>query len=66
MLGEVGMANESTKTRQTSMWMAQHNERTRLHDLSRAHLPTYVCTSHDPNPITLLTQIFSKVAKVLL
>ena len=34
MLGEVGMANESTKTTQTSVWMAQHNERTRLHDLS--------------------------------
>ena len=34
MLGEVGMANESTKTTQTSVRMAQHNERTRLHDLS--------------------------------
>ena len=34
MLGEVGMANESTKTTQTSVWMAQHNGRTRLHDLS--------------------------------
>ena len=33
MLGEVGMANESTKTTQTSVRMAQHNERTRLHDL---------------------------------
>ena len=31
MLGEVEMANESTKTTQTSVWMAQHNERTRLH-----------------------------------
>ena len=30
MLGEVGMANESTKTTQTSVRMAQHNERTRL------------------------------------
>ena len=30
MLGEVGMANESTKTTQASMRMAQHNERTRL------------------------------------
>ena len=29
----VGMANESTKTTQTSVRMAQHNERTRLHDL---------------------------------
>ena len=28
------MANESTKTTQISVWMAQHNERTRLHDLS--------------------------------
>ena len=26
MLGEVGMANESTKTTQTSVRMAQHNE----------------------------------------
>ena len=26
MLGEVGMANELTKTTQTSVWMAQHNE----------------------------------------
>ena len=33
MLGEVGMANESTKNAQTSVWMAQHNERTRLHEL---------------------------------
>ena len=33
MLGEVEMANESTKTAQTSVQMAQHNERTRLHDL---------------------------------
>ena len=30
MLGEVGMANESTKTTQTSVRVAQHNERTRL------------------------------------
>ena len=30
MLGEVGMASESTKTTQTSVWMAQHNEQTRL------------------------------------
>ena len=30
MLGEVGMANESTKTTQTSVWMAQHNEQTWL------------------------------------
>ena len=30
MLGEVGMANESTKTTQTSVRMAQHNEQTRL------------------------------------
>ena len=28
MLGEVGMANESTKTTQTSVWMSQHNEQT--------------------------------------
>ena len=34
MLGEVGMANESTKTTQTSVQMARHNEQTRLHDLS--------------------------------
>ena len=34
MLGEVGMANESTKTTQTSVRLAQHNEQTRLHDLS--------------------------------
>ena len=34
MLEEVGMANKSTKTTQTSVRMAQHNERTRLHDLS--------------------------------
>ena len=34
ILVEVGMANESTNTTQTSVWMAQHNERTRLHDLS--------------------------------
>ena len=33
MLGEVGMANKSTKTTQTSVRMTQHNERTRLHDL---------------------------------
>ena len=26
----VGMANESTKTTQTSVWMAQHNKQTRL------------------------------------
>ena len=39
MLGEVGMANESTKTTQTSVWMAQYNEQTRLHDLS--------CMSYD-------------------
>ena len=26
MLGEVGMANKSTKTTQTNVWMAQHNE----------------------------------------
>ena len=31
---QIGMANKSTKTTQTSVWMAQHNERTRLHDLS--------------------------------
>ena len=30
MLGEVGMANESTKTTQTSVRMAQHNEQTGL------------------------------------
>ena len=41
MLGEVGMANESTKTTQTSVRMAQHNERTRLHDLSCT--PTNLC-----------------------
>ena len=41
MLGEVGMANKSTKTTQTSVWMAQHNERTRLHDLSS--MPTNLC-----------------------
>ena len=29
----VGMANELTESTQTSVWMAQHNERTRLHDL---------------------------------
>ena len=29
-LGEVGMTNESTKTTQTSVWMAQHNVQTRL------------------------------------
>ena len=33
MLGEVGRANEWTKTTQTSVQMAQHNEQTRLHDL---------------------------------
>ena len=26
LLGEVGMANESTKTKQTSVQMAQHNQ----------------------------------------
>ena len=41
MLGEVGIANELTKTTQTSVWMAQHNERTRLHDLTRT--PTNLC-----------------------
>ena len=30
IIGSPGMANESTKTTQTSMRMAQHNERTRL------------------------------------
>ena len=33
MLEGVGMANKSTKSTQTSVRMAQHNERTRLHDL---------------------------------
>ena len=41
MLGEVGMASELTKTTQTSVQMAQHNERTRLHDLSCT--PTKLC-----------------------
>ena len=38
----VGMANESTKTTQTSVRMTQHNKRTRLHDLSCT--PTYQST----------------------
>ena len=45
ILGEVGVANEIlTKTTQTSVWMAQHNEQTRLRDLSCT--PTYqpMCT----------------------
>ena len=45
MLGEVGIANELTKTIQTSVQMVQHKKRTRLHDLS-CILPTYVCTRH--------------------
>ena len=30
MLGEVGMANELTKTTQTSVWMAQCNEQNKV------------------------------------
>ena len=44
MLGEVGMANESTKTTQTSVRMAQHNEQGCM--TCHAHLPNYACTSH--------------------
>ena len=46
MLGEVGMANKPSKTTQTSVRMAQHNERTRLHDLSCTPTNLHACTSH--------------------
>ena len=50
MLGEVGMANKSTKTIQTSVRMAQHNERTRLHDLS--------CTPYQPIRALVMPTLF--------
>ena len=46
MLRDVGMANKPTKTTQISVRMAQHNERTRLHDLSCIPTNLYACTSH--------------------
>ena len=58
------MANESTKTTQTSVRMAKHNERTRLQDLHTYKsmcalvMPTLFTHCVEPSACTLVCVVF--------